>query len=110
MSNLLFLTIGLFLGAVIMYIITRSLLLDNKDIINDYKKGIDIHNKRELRLIFINHSIKEYVNQELKILKKEYKDKNEEYLAAIRYVAFKDIERKINDLEKDSDTSINNKN
>lgn len=96
------------LGLIIGILATYCLIAPDseaKDIlIEDYKKGIDIHNKREIRLIFINQSTKDYVRQQLDILKKktEFKNESEETIAAIRYIAFKDIERTINHLEKNS--------
>lgn len=96
------------LGLIIGILVTYCLIAPDseaKDIlIEDYKKGIDIHNKREIRLIFINQSTKDYVRQQLDILKKktEFKNESEETIAAIRYIAFKDIERVINHLEKNS--------
>lgn len=96
------------LGLIIGILVTYCLIAPDseaKDIlIEDYKKGIDIHNKREIRLIFINQSTKDYVRQQLDILKKktEFKNESEETIAAIRYIAFKDIEKTINHLEKNS--------
>ena len=96
------------LGFVIGLLVACCLInLDSeaKDIlIEDYKKGIDIHNKRELRLIFINQSTKDYVRQQLDILKKNQNYKTQEYgnYAAARYAAFKEVEITINHLEKNS--------
>ena len=96
------------LGLIIGILVTYCLIAPDseaKDIlIEDYKKGIDIHNKREIRLIFTNQSTKDYVRQQLDILKKktEFKNESEETIAAIRYISFKDIEKTINHLEKNS--------
>lgn len=97
------LLVGLFIGVLIMWLADDS---DEKQaLIDDYKKGIEIHNKRELRLIFINQSTKDYVKQQLNIIKNKqnYKDNEEANLAAARYIAFKDIEKCINQLEKNSE-------
>lgn len=105
MSSFIYLIIGLIVGIIICYIVYSQLLSFKNDIIDNYKKGIDIHNYRELRLIFINQSTKDYVKQQLEILKKDqnFKNHEEEILAAARYMAFKDIEKTINNLEKNSE-------
>lgn len=96
------------LGLIIGILATYCLIAPDseaKDIlIEDYKKGIDIHNKREIRLIFINQSTKDYVRQQLDILKKNqnYKTQEDGTYAAARYAAFKEVEITINHLEKNS--------
>lgn len=103
MFALLFL-FGLVIGILVTYCLIAPDSEAKDILIEDYKKGIDIHNKRELRLIFINQSTKDYVKQQLDILKKDrnYKNREEEHIVAARYIAFKDMEKTINHLEKNS--------
>ena len=116
MSSFIFLIIGLVFGSLTMFIGYNAALKDKDDIIDDLYKGIDIHNKREVRLIFINQSIKEYVKDMQKITKDKYgnatvKDATqEEVLAAGYYTAFKDVEIKIKDLEEEADRLQQNQN
>lgn len=107
MSNIICLVFGVLVGAIIVYIAYHDTLKSKDALIDDYKKGIDIHNKRELRLIFINQSTKDYVRRQLNILKKHTITTNaDEIMTVTRYMAFKDIESKINHFEKNSEDLI----
>ena len=78
--------------------------------IDDYKEGIEIHNKRELRLIFINQSTKDYVKQQQNIIKSNYgkneKPTTDDTIAAGYYSALKDVEKTITQLEKNAEELI----
>lgn len=112
MSNVLYLLLGLLVGAIICYIAYHRTLEIKEQMIEDYKTAIKNHNHRELRLIFINQSIKDYVRNQQNILKSNsipIKIKNvtdEESIMAGRYLAFKDIEKTITQLEKNSENLI----
>lgn len=109
MSNIIYLLFGIIFGTIITYIAYYDTLKSKDTLIDDYKTGINIHNKRELRLTFINQSTKDYVKQQLNILKEheaDLKTVEDKTLAAARYVAFKDIEKIINHLEKNSEDLI----
>lgn len=92
-----------------MYIGFNDVIKEKDDIIDDLHKAVDIHNKRELRLIFINQSTKDYVKQQKNILRDNYKDvklksaTNEEIVAAGHYAAYAAIENKIRLLEEEAD-------
>ena len=110
MSSIICLLLGLILGSGLCYLAFNQVLTSKDDIIEDYKKGIEIHNLRELKLIYINQSTKDYVKQQQDILKtvpikvKEITD--EASLQAGRYMALKDIEKTIIQLEKNSEDLI----
>lgn len=109
MSSLICLIVGLLVGSLTMFIGYNAAIQDKDNIIDDLYKGIDIHNKRELRLIFINQSIKDYVKEQKTILREHYKDAkvdsatNEEIVAAGNYAAYAAIENKIRLLEDEAD-------
>lgn len=113
MSSIICLLLGLILGSGLCYLAFNQVLTAKDDIIEDYKKGIEIHNQRELKLIYINQSTKDYVKQQQDILKtvpikvKEIPD--ETSLQAGRYMALKDIEKTIIQLEKNSESLVNKK-
>lgn len=113
MSSIICLLLGLILGSGLCYLAFNQVLTSKDDIIDDYKKGIEIHNQRELKLIYINQSTKDYVKQQQDILKtvpievKEITD--EASLQAGRYMALKDIEKTIIQLEKNSESLVNKK-
>lgn len=113
MSSIICLLLGLILGSGLCYLAFNQVLTSKDDIIDDYKKGIEIHNQRELKLIYINQSTKDYVKQQQDILKtvpinvKEVTD--EASLQAGRYMALKDIEKTIIQLEKNSESLVNKK-
>lgn len=113
MSSIICLLLGLILGSGLCYLAFNQVLTSKDDIIEDYKKGIEIHNQRELKLIYINQSTKDYVKQQQDILKtvpikaKEVTD--EASLQAGRYMALKDIEKTIIQLEKNSESLVNKK-
>lgn len=113
MSSIICLLLGLILGSGLCYLAFNQVLTAKDDIIEDYKKGIELHNQRELKLIYINQSTKDYVKQQQDILKtvpikvKEIKD--EASLQAGRYMALKDIEKTIIQLEKNSESLVNKK-
>lgn len=91
--------------------LTSRLIQKQNDLLNDYKKGIDIHNKRELRLIFINQSTKDYVKQRLNITKEKHQseaepNKIDDYITVGYYTALKDVERTITQLEKNAEDLI----
>ena len=92
-----------------MYIGFNDVIKEKDDIIDDLHKAVDIHNKRELRLIFINQSTKDYVKEQKTILREHYKDAkvgsatNEEIVAAGNYAAYAAIENKIRLLEEEAD-------
>ncbi len=110
MSSIICLLLGLILGSGLCYLAFNQVLTSKDDIIDDYKKGIEIHNQRELKLIYINQSTKDYVKQQQDILKtvpikvKEITD--EASLQAGRYMTLKDIEKTIIQLEKNSEDLI----
>lgn len=54
MSSIICLLLGLILGSGLCYLAFNQVLTSKDDIIDDYKKGIEIHNQRELKLIYIN--------------------------------------------------------
>lgn len=106
---LLVLFVGIVLGAIISYILFNLELSDKEDLIEDYKKGIKEHNYREVRLVFITQSTKDYVKQQLNIFREHEKDlitDDDKIIAAARYTAFKDIEKTINHLEKNSENLV----
>lgn len=113
MSSIICLLLGLILGSGLCYLAFNQVLTAKDDIIEDYKKGIELHNQRELKLIYINQSTKDYVKQQQDILKtvpikgKEITD--EAILQAGRYMALKDIEKTIIQLEKNSESLVNKK-
>lgn len=113
MSSIICLLLGLILGSGLCYLAFNQVLTAKDDIIEDYKKGIELHNQRELKLIYINQSTKDYVKQQQDILKtvpikvKEITD--EASLQAGRYMALKDIEKTIIQLEKNSESLVNKK-
>lgn len=113
MSSIICLLLGLILGSGLCYLAFNQVLTAKDDIIEDYKKGIELHNQRELKLIYINQSTKDYVKQQQDILKtvpikvKEITD--EASLQASRYMALKDIEKTIIQLEKNSESLVNKK-
>lgn len=110
MNNIICLLFGIIIGAIITYIAYHSSLKNKDTLIDDYRKGIDIHNKRELRLIFINQSTKDYVKQQQNIIKSNYgkneKPTTDDTIAAGYYSALKDVERKITQLEKNAEELI----
>lgn len=69
MSSIICLLLGLILGSGLCYLAFNQVLTAKDDIIEDYKKGIELHNQRELKLIYINQSTKDYVKQQQDILK-----------------------------------------
>lgn len=109
MSSIICLLLGLILGSGLCYLAFNQVLTAKDDIIEDYKKGIELHNQRELKLIYI----KDYVKQQQDILKtvpikvKEITD--EASLQAGRYMTLKDIEKTIIQLEKNSESLVNKK-
>lgn len=113
MSSIICLLLGLILGSGLCYLAFNQVLTSKDDIIEDYKKGIEIHNQRELKLIYINQSTKDYVKQQQDILKtvpiKVKEATDEASLQAGRYMALKDIEKTIIQLEKNSESLVNKK-
>lgn len=113
MSSIICLLLGLILGSGLCYLAFNQVLTAKDDIIEDYKKGIELHNQRELKLIYINQSTKDYVKQQQDILKTvpiKVKEATEEAsLQAGRYMALKDIEKTIIQLEKNSESLVNKK-
>ena len=113
MSSIICLLLGLILGSGLCYLAFNQVLTAKDDIIEDYKKGIELHNQRELKLIYINQSTKDYVKQQQDILKTvpiKVKEVTEEAsLQASRYMALKDIEKTIIQLEKNSESLVNKK-
>lgn len=113
MSSIICLLLGLILGSGLCYLAFNQVLTAKDDIIEDYKKGIELHNQRELKLIYINQSTKDYVKQQQDILKtvpikvKEITD--EASLQAGRHMTLKDIEKTIIQLEKNSESLVNKK-
>jgi hypothetical protein len=110
MSNIICLVFGVLIGAIIVYIAYHDTLKSKDTLIDDYKKGIEIHNKRELRLIFINQSTKDYVKKQQNIIKSNYgkneKPTTDDTIAAGYYSALKDVEKTITQLEKNSEDLI----
>lgn len=113
MSSIICLLLGLILGSGLCYLAFNQVLTAKDDIIEDYKKGIELHNQRELKLIYINQSTKDYVKQQQDILKtvpiKVKENTDEASLQAGRYMALKDIEKTIIQLEKNSESLVNKK-
>lgn len=114
MSSIICLLLGLILGSGLCYLAFNQVLTAKDDIIEDYKKGIELHNQRELKLIYINQSTKDYVKQQLDITRKKHQseaepNKMDDYIAAGYYTALKDIERTITQLEKNSESLVNKK-
>lgn len=113
MSSIICLLLGLILGSGLCYLAFNQVLTAKDDIIEDYKKGIELHNQRELKLIYINQSTKDYVKQQQDILKtvpiKVKEGTEEASLQAGRYMALKDIEKTIIQLEKNSESLVNKK-
>lgn len=113
MSSIICLLFGLILGFGLYYLAFNQVLIYKDKIIEDYKKGIEIHNQIELKLTYINQSTKDYVKKQQDILKaipikvKEITD--EASLQAGRYMALKEIERTIIQLEKNSESLVNKK-
>lgn len=113
MSSIICLLLGLILGSGLCYLAFNQVLTAKDDIIEDYKKGIELHNQRELKLIYINQSTKDYVKQQQDILKTvpiKVKEVTEEASLQVgRYMALKDIEKTIIQLEKNSESLVNKK-
>lgn len=107
MSSIICLIAGMLLGAIITYIAYHDTLKSKDTLIEDYKTGIDIHNKRELRLIYINQSTKDYVKRQQNIIKSNYgkneKTTTDDIIATGYYTAFKDMEKTITQFEKSAD-------
>lgn len=104
MSSIICLLLGLILGSGLCYLAFNQVLTAKDDIIEDYKKGIELHNQRELKLIYINQSTKDYVKQQdiLKTVPIKVKEITDEAsLQAGRYMTLKDIEKTIIQLEKE---------
>lgn len=99
---------GLTIGTIIFYFIGSSIIDKRDDYIDDLREAVKIHNKRELMLIFINQSIKDYVKEQIKMIKTEHGDVkikdagNEDFMYAANYIAWKDIEKKIKQFEEDA--------
>lgn len=110
MSNIICLIFGVIIGAIIVYIAYHDTLKSKDTLIDDYKEGIEIHNKRELRLIFINQSTKDYVKKQQNIIKSNYgkneKPTTDDTIAAGYYSALKDVEKTITQLEKNAEELI----
>lgn len=111
MNNIICLLLGLLTGAIICYIAYHRVLEIKNKTIEDLKIGLKKHNYREIQLLFINRSIKDYVKQQQNILKSNnyipVKIKtitDEESVLVGRYLAFKDIEKAITQLEKNLET------
>ena len=106
MNNITCLLFGIILGIIITYITYHDLLKNKDTLIDDYKKSINIHNKRELRLVFIIQSTKDYVRKQLNMTKKysqeEMSSKIDNYLVVGYYTALKNVENNITQLEKNS--------
>lgn len=112
MSSIICLLLGLILGSGLCYLAFNQVLTAKDDIIEDYKKGIELHNQRELKLIYINQSTKDYVKQQdiLKTVPIKVKEITDEAsLQAGRYMTLKDIEKTIIQLEKNSESLVNKK-
>lgn len=110
MSNIICLIFGVLIGSIIVYIAYHDTLKSKDTLIDDYKEGIEIHNKRELRLIFINQSTKDYVKKQQNIIKSNYgkneKPTTDDTIAAGYYSALKDVEKTITQLEKNAEEII----
>ena len=111
MSNIICLLLGIIFGSIITYIAYHDVLKSKDDLIDDYRKGIKIHNNRELRLVFVNQSIKDYVKQKIKSTREKYSqekeaNKTDDYIAAGYYTALKDVEKTITQLEKNAEELI----
>ena len=110
MSNISCLIFGGIIGAIIVYVAYHDTLKSKDTLIDDYKEGIEIHNKRELRLIFINQSTKDYVKKQQNIIKSNYgkneKPTTDDTIAAGYYSALKDVEKTITQLEKNAEELI----
>ena len=110
MSNIICLIFGVLIGAIIVYVAYHDTLKSKDTLIDDYKEGIEIHNKRELRLIFINQSTKDYVKKQQNIIKSNYgkneKPTTDDTIAAGYYSALKDVEKTITQLEKNAEELI----
>ena len=109
-SNIICLLLGIIFGSIITYIAYHDVLKSKDDLIDDYRKGIKIHNNRELKLIFINQSTKDYVKKQQNIIKSNYgkneKPTTDDTIAAGYYSALKDVEKTITQLEKNSEDLI----
>lgn len=110
MSNIICLVFGVLIGSIIVYIAYHDTLKSKDTLIDDYKEGIEIHNNRELRLIFINQSTKDYVKKQQNIIKSNYgkneKPTTDDTIAAGYYSALKDVEKTITQLEKNAEELI----
>ena len=110
MSSIICLLLGLILGSGLCYLAFNQVLTSKDDIIEDYKKGIEIHNQRELKLIYINQSTKDYVKKQQNIIKSNYgkneKPTTDDTIAAGYYSALKDVEKTITQLEKNAEELI----
>lgn len=116
MSSVICFIVGLLIGTIAIYIIYQNILEDRDDLIDDLREAVKIHNKRELRLVYINQSTKDYVKEQINRLKKEHgavkvEDAEEkDFMYAANYIAWKDIQQKIDQLEKDADNLIEQQN
>ena len=113
MSSVICFLLGLLLGIGLCNVVFYKILIFKNNVIEDYKTGIQIHNQRELKLIYINQSTKNYVRQQLNILKSDTIKVKEiiDYasLQAGIYIALKEIEKTIFQLEKNSENLVNKK-
>lgn len=105
---LLLIIFGIVIGMSIMFFVYNVLLVSKDKLVNDYKKGIDLHNKRELRLIFINQSIKNYVKQQQNMIKVSATLQDTDNLGTGKYMAYKDIESAIKEFEQHADRLLEN--
>ena len=108
MNTIIVLCLGILIGFIFSSLFLIQVINSQYQITKYYKEANKKHNYRELRLLFINQSIKDYVTEQQNIIKK-YSIKNlddiggEDYFFTGRYIAFKDIEKTITQLEKNSE-------
>lgn len=105
MSSLVCLLIGCFVGN-ILTTLTYYNVLSNKDkIIKDLNKSVKFHQQRELKIIYINQLLKEHINKRLFQLKnkKDTKTLTEEKIIITQYIVFKELEKLIIQLEKETE-------
>lgn len=104
--SIIYLAIGFLLGFIVCSLSAVDLINSKNETIDDLKKSVELHNQRELRLVYINQSIKRYVKQKQTILKSVpimvSKVTDEDSVQAGKYMALKDLEKTINQLEKEN--------
>lgn len=105
MSSLVYLLIGCFIGYILTSLNYYNILSNKDKIIKDLNKSVKFHQQRELKIIYINQLLKEHINKRLLQLKnkKKIKTVTEEKIIITQYFVFKELEKLIIQLEKETE-------